>query len=306
MPESALKRSHPVEVSKFIQTLNLAIPKIIEEAKANDPALLKSEIARLKTELARADKKQGEPKLVEIPVISQKDWDFFSEITDNTRQATDDIKRFTEVTARLVVGLNKLKDDLAARFLKVSGLKVGHTKPTLAWSEEIRGQQIKKTASELSLVGEATNSLTGGERQVMICIAQFGPCTREHISLQTDYKKSSRDAYISRLKARGFVESNGNSFSATTAGAASVVNEIGDMPTGLELVRWYQQRLSGGELQIFNIVAERHPEPASYEDIEAGTGFKKSSRDAYISRLRTRQIVIREGQSVRLSRNFFR
>jgi DNA-binding IclR family transcriptional regulator len=53
--------------------------------------------------------------------------------------------------------------------------------------------------------------LPEGERKTLDVILADGPgeVARESIDVQTGYKRSSRDAYLTRLKARGLVEFSG-------------------------------------------------------------------------------------------------
>jgi hypothetical protein len=62
----------------------------------------------------------------------------------------------------------------------------------------------------------------------------------------TGYKRSSRDAYIQRLKDRGYVITNGNLVSSTEAGETALPM-ITTLPTGEELQRYWMENLPEGK-----------------------------------------------------------
>lgn len=66
-PDVVLKSAAAINPEEFVERLAASIPKVIEEAKANDPAALKREIAKLRREL------ESNPKVVEAkPLPAEK------------------------------------------------------------------------------------------------------------------------------------------------------------------------------------------------------------------------------------------
>ena len=119
-----------------------------------------------------------------------------------------------------------------------------------------------------------------------ICGAQRGSSLR----VLTGYKRSSRDTYLQRLQARGFVEI-GPSITATAEGVAALGPEFRPLPTGSELRDHWLQHLPEGERKIFEVLIQMYPNTVAREALEESTGYKRSSRDTYIQRLRSRQLV---------------
>ncbi|MDZ7735874.1 MAG: hypothetical protein U5P41_07090 [Gammaproteobacteria bacterium] len=75
--------------------------------------------------------------------------------------------------------------------------------------------------------------------------------TREQLSGLTGYKRSSRDAYVQRLKSKGLVEPvAGGVVRITDAGVAALGDDFEPLPTGKALRNYWLERLSGGEREI--------------------------------------------------------
>lgn len=134
-------------------------------------------------------------------------------------------------------------------------------------------------------------SLPKGETAILTALIQFpNGLRREQLTVLTTYKKSSRDAYIVRLASRGLVETRGDTVVATEAGRDAIPNAA-PLPTGAALQQHWMSILPEGERKILEVLIDSYPEPVFRETLEEKTGYKKSSRDAYIVRLRAKQLV---------------
>lgn len=147
--------------------------------------------------------------------------------------------------------------------------------------------------------------MPAGERAILIAAAQHGECSREQLSILTGYKRSSRDAYIQRLAGRGLVAVAGT-IRPTDAGIKALGSDYEPLPTGRALQRHWLDRLPEGERKTLQVALDNYPRAVARSEIDNVTGYKRSSRDAYIQRLRTRQLVTIEVRGeVRASDNLF-
>lgn len=138
-----------------------------------------------------------------------------------------------------------------------------------------------------------------GERTVLIAIAsQIDGMSREHITIQTGYKRSTRDAYIQRLQQKGFVQISGGKIYATDEGKEALGNDYQELPTGSDLIDHHLKTLPEGEAKILRILVEADGAPIDRETITIETGYQRSTRDAYIQRLGARQLVETEGRGM--------
>lgn len=143
----------------------------------------------------------------------------------------------------------------------------------------------------------STNNASGihlppGERAVLVAAAQYTDgVERDQLSVLTGYKRSSRDAYIQRLGDKSYVERRGDRLYITEAGIAALGRDYEPLPTGMELQRYWIARLPEGERRVLEILIGAGGKAVLREVIDESTGYKRSSRDAYIQRLSSRRLV---------------
>ena len=149
--------------------------------------------------------------------------------------------------------------------------------------------------------------MNGGMRKVLIAIVEHGPCTKEQLSVLTGYKRSSRDTHISNLSRAGLVAviDPTMGLSATAAGRTAVAGETHRLPTGRALRDYWQNRLKGGEAKVFALAIQAYPHGVTPDVISEQTGYQRSSRDTFITRLAARKLVKRQGRHVVASRHLF-
>jgi len=137
-----------------------------------------------------------------------------------------------------------------------------------------------------------------GERKILIAVAQHDGATREHLTVMTGYKRSSRDAYIQRLQAKGFVRAGNGKINPTSEGIEALGEGYEPLPIGTELQEHLMRTLPEGEKKILGLLIANYPEAVDRERLSDETGYQRSSRDAYIQRLSARQLVEQEGRGM--------
>jgi hypothetical protein len=150
--------------------------------------------------------------------------------------------------------------------------------------------------------GEAHGSYDGsplpkGEAAVLRAAIQFTDgLYKKQLTVLTGYKRSTRDAYILRLRDKGLVAENGDRISATDAGIAAMPNAE-PLPTGEALRDFWYGELPSGEKQVLEILVNAYPSTVQKPLIDETTGFQRSTRDAYILRLRAKELVVEVGRA---------
>lgn len=180
-----------------------------------------------------------------------------------------------------------------------------YSKPPAAAAKIAHRLENAATASYI----DVDKKMGAGERQVLGAIAAYEGegMTREHITVQTGYKRSTRDAYIQRLQQKGFVQLTKNQVVATQEGIEALGNDYKPLPIGRELVEHYIKTLPAGEAKVLefliNFAHGRSDDMGAERDlISDQTGFKRSTRDAYIQRLMARQLIAEAGKgSIKVS-----
>lgn len=254
----------------------------IESQKANDPAELKKRVAALEAELRKASAAQHNPDAAIIAAAKEQ------AAVDTRRQLRGQMAGVREALGWVS---SQLEDCVRKIGTVSAAVDIGEQPPRYA--------ECSTAASN--------NRLDYGSRVVLTAIAQQGElgASREQITVLTGYKRSSRDAYIQRLRAAGRVDQNGDSLVATDTGIRDLGPDYAPLPTGGALREYWLAKLSGGERSIFYLAIDAYPAEVSRSEISTRTKYQRSSRDAYIQRLLSRRLVIRTGGGIRAAKELF-
>lgn len=270
------------------------LESVAADALANDPKVLRAEIAKLKKELqarvappAAADaldvaEQRGmeRGKQLALQAIDKFSSDLVSSV-DRAVAACGDAQRLLNSYATFMEQLRRS----TARALP---------------------QPSPKPAQSLTPATAKTGNgaLPPGERAVLAAALQYRGVDRDQLSVLTGYKRSTRDAYIQRLRERGYIEVDGPTVAPTPAGTAALP-DYAPLPSGADLQEYWLQRLPPGERAILDALIAAYPNAVPRGDLDSSTGYKRSTRDAYIQRLNARRLVAIDGTSVRASETLF-
>lgn len=127
-----------------------------------------------------------------------------------------------------------------------------------------------------------------GEVDILRAVVATGGASREYVTLLTGFKKSTRNAYVQRLTARGLVVVDADRVTATAAGVA-VAGPVERPPEGAALREWWYGRLPAGESVLLRLIVDG---TANRDALTEASGFKKSTRNAYLQRLAARGLIV--------------
>lgn len=272
-----------------LPSLGAQIEQTVERAKANDPSELKRQIAALKKEKAELEKVkphvESKPaRKVEVSVVREKDF-----------------ARFETAGARITAGMEKLSAHFTALSQwqqEVSArLKVIAGQPAPSLSRVPSATSIPRPIRPVTVRPEPRNreSYNGrlpiGERKILEALIQYQDgLERSQLTVITGYKRSSRDAYIARLREKGLVSSDGERVQTTSEGVA-LLPDAQPLPSGDDLQQFHLNRLPQGERALLEILIGAYPHSISKDVLTEKTGYMRSSRDAYLARMRAKQII---------------
>lgn len=280
-------------------SLRTKLSSIEEETKANDPAALKAEIAKLRKELAA--------KPVPAPAVDPK---ALAEAEHNGFRHGKAVGK----SMGYVDGYNACRQDV------VDALPIVMKESPEEYREDmavISGvPRVPKSAARAVSAPKAApvvnhqpsgapSKLPPGERAVLIAAVQYGGVDRDQLSVLTGYKRSSRDAYIARLREKGLVEVSGPTIAPTDAARDALGDDYQPLPTGHALQEYWMARLPEGEKRVLACVIDCYPNEVERTAIDQATGYKRSSRDAYIARLKSRRLVTTDSGGVTAASTLF-
>jgi hypothetical protein len=289
-----------------MDALRALIGTAVAEAEANDPKKLKARIQELEKELRQkpsAKVPEGYVSPAELErVASEAEARGYTEgALQQLAEIRSDLRPHVEVLYhKLANGTAPTVPVRAPRPAATQSAPAPRAAPPRPAPRPRSPDRPARDATEGAGLGK-------GERQILTAVAQHERgVTREQLSVLTGYKRSSRDTYLQKLRAYGYVETSGDVILATDDGVAALGDDFEPLPTGEELQRYWLDRLGGGERVILEVLIQAHPDAVDRDYISEATPYKRSSRDTYLQKLIARKLVISEGRGmVRASEDLF-
>ena len=233
------------------------------------------------------------------------------ELGKMVHQASVDTYEIREV---VVKKLDALRDRILACDKLLETLVAGKTSRLSRGLAFERVTQLKKEFPRPKPIdvskqtAKIMQTLATGEHRVLVAAAQHasqGGVTREQLTVLCGYKRSSRDTFIQRLRAAELLKVEGDKVAPTERGMEYLGSDFEALPSGKALLEYWRQRLSEGERRVLDAAVSVYPDGVSRDQLDAETGYKRSSRDTFIQRLRSRQLCTTTGGEVRASDMLF-
>jgi hypothetical protein len=287
----------PLDLAAVSQQL----AQVAEEAAANDPRRLKVRIADLERQLAAANEgakinttDPGELAIAEERGAARGRREVMARVTGKLREDWLPAMGRT-LTAAIVREIGRTFADTGELVRQLGGLvepapEVPRGTPRYTAPAGFTLWDGRQAAKAVTLFKAA---LPLGLRTCLTAIAQHdGGVDRDQLSVLTGYKRSTRDAYLRKLLDRGDVAVAGTGrVIATQAGVAELGDDYQPLPTGAGLRDYWMNRLPEGERRVLEVLLQAYPNDLQRADIDVATGYKRSTRDAYLSKLITRRLI---------------
>lgn len=246
-----------------------------------------------------------------VPLVTPKNLAALTKVVERMHADIEKLDRVRDRLAQAQQAVVSEADNLR-RFTEQIITKIYEGKPPTA-----SPQTGRSTASRAPVAARPRDSVTGagserrgsgvtagetalpvGEAATLRALIQYpNGLRREQLTVLTRYKRSTRDAYIARLRERGFVEVQADRVTATQAGVDAMPHAE-PLPTGAALRELLDRELPTGERQVLGVLCDRYPEAVAREELDEPTGFKRSTRDAYLSRLAAKELVLEAGRGM--------
>jgi len=295
-PKPGEKRVEPKNLADVdLDALSRQMAATIEKAKADDPKELRKEIASLKKQLAAKAPASAKPvetiKEVEKPVLKDA----------HVKRLESVSERLATVGTQLVEVSKEITE--AIRKVGTNGHKPVAQHRAAPPIEALRPRPV--ASARAREVSDFSGQLPIGEEKILAALIQYpNGLERNQLTVLTGYKRSTRDTYIQRLGEKGFVEVRSGKVLATSEGVA-VLPHYEPLPTGEELQAYWRDRLPEGEWKILERLIASYPAALDRDYLTKQTGYKRSTRDTYIQRLASKELVEPGRGEVKASDNLF-
>lgn len=305
---AAVRELSPIDLKELAKEMTATI----ERAKAEDPKLLRQRIAELERQVKQKPVAQMKVpatdkrlvKRLERGLATLKDLVHQGQSTDRRLISHGEVLQTLWKSMSEIANRGSYTDPISkvARHEEPARLAPGALRARAEGEAVARNQ---KRFEDRLPIRSGNGALPSGEHATLKAVLQYPGLERGRLSVLTGYKRSSRDAYVARLVQKGYVEAQGQSLHPTQAGQDAIPS-FEPLPTGSALAAYWQQRLPEGERKTLEVLLSGGLEAVPREKIDNQTGYKRSSRDAYLARLKARGLVIfAQRGEVRLSPELF-
>ena len=313
-PKVGEVRKEPRELAKAdLDKLRAKMASTIEKAKAEDPRELRRQVQQLQRELETAQQTKTKTVVETSEVLTAADRALLTRIDDalakmRTGPIPIDIDALTKALEKAVsqvvtaasgqvvkaVDSHRFQDVLRKLTLQSEKPSYEPRRESLTPSKATGGpgqtstRSARRAPEPVSFDG---GPLPPGEVACLTAILQYPGLERKRLGVLTSYKRSTRDVYVAKLAAKGLVVANGNGLQATDAGRRAMEGKFQALPEGRELVEYWRQRLPEGERRTLDVLLEHPGKDVARTDIDEATGYKRSTRDVYLTKLKARGLV---------------
>lgn len=300
----AIQTTHPKAGSRqsfvappMTEKIRALLPKLSDlpaevEARAATEADLKRDNANLRRELTLAQKAQpapSAPERIEVPVISPS-------AVEALNVSLERLESFhnaqAEAFSQVWTAISELRKEVQRAARTPIRPTISPVARSVARHDAVRRPPRAATSADAVAIPK-------GERAILIAAAQYPDgVSREQLTILTGYKRSSRDAYIQRLRERAYIEPKGDLLTATDEGLDALGSDFEPLPIGAELQAHWLNRLPIGEKTILEELIQAYPDALDRSTLGYSTNYKRSSRDAYLQRLQARKLIQIEGRGL--------
>jgi hypothetical protein len=285
--DSSSTPTHGVKAGPAVREIDLgevraAMAEAVREAEANDPRLLRAEIAKLKAAAGKSAPSVVDDKAVERAVAARdREWE--SKLRDIERQSQGYVGRL-----RKIGELAALNGEAKIVQLERPGPVVPPGRLTVRPAERSSGQ------------APAAMSRKGGKYRMLVALAQQGR-SLSYATLGAMAGLSSQTGtfgtYLAEMRSAGHVEGRGEV--AITDAGREALGDYDPLPVGADLrAYWLRKCGNGGKGRIFQVVCEAYPNAVRYDELGqlAKLSPTTGTFGTYLAELRTLQLIEGRGE----------
>jgi uncharacterized protein len=292
-PKLGEKRVQPKALAPVdIETLRDQIAATVEQAKANDPAELRKQVAALKRELEKRPtetRTETVTERVEVPVLQGPEIDRLEAL----------VREIENLGGRL----HDLAGEVRLDLKRATGAAIDtRTVKRPADLRDIRSGRPDGPVQQSTprpvrvVVDDDGRPLAKAERSILSVLMQYPSRTKKQVALLTGYAMGGGgfNNALGSLRSRGYIEGR-DDLSATDAGRDAIGDAWEPLPMGAALLDHWLGQLSKAERLILQALAAAYPDPMSKEDLGAATGYEPTGGgfNNALGRLRTLELVER-------------
>lgn len=307
-PEIGKARVAPKMAPVEIEALRKELADLEEQAKADDPRVLKARIAELEKALKNPIHVPGKLK---GGATATGPLDKFDVAVDR-RHLEETVAASEAFETELVVFEKAMRAVRMAANGAVATVRRARQSGPAALAKRLEKAgpaPVEKTrslpsASLLRTTPKVTNgtgtAIGGGLRRMMIALARRPRgLTNRQLGVRAGLSSNSGtfSTYLSKGRSEGWIFDDGKTRKLTEEGL-SVLGNFDPLPEGRELLEYWVSELGGGTGRMLAALAESYPKPMTNAELGAAAGISHGSGtfSTYLSKLRTLELVEGRGE----------
>jgi hypothetical protein len=281
-----------VDVSAFVGTMKSTLETLVKEAEANDPKLLRAEIAKLRSQrqpvdiagaqqLAEAEQRGYERGRIEAARVLRD-------------VASDAASKIHVARGQLNIAAGHVDNlaEIASRLPRPDDVRAVHSK---ILTDAVR--TILPGPSGYSMSGE---SLPKAERKILTALAQYPQGrTKTQIAVLTGYAVNGGGFAnaIGALRSANRIEGGAERLTITNAGL-DALGPYEPLPQGAQLLEHWYSQLGKAERKALEALVEVYPRTLSKPQIAARAGYEPNGGGFAnaLGRLRSLELIRGRGE----------
>lgn len=303
-----------------LAALGAQIAATVEQAKANDPALLRAEIADLRRQLANV-KPEKVIERIEVPAPERvPSYEHISALVEHQRRA---LEKVAEAAGSVAAMQNVIRAEARAGEVAETGRQfeaMGRVrvyppaegprpvspKPVVDPKPQLDGIRLLEAERKQRI--SADQPLSKAERAILAALAPYHPRprTKRQVALLAGYAGGGGafNNALSKLRTGGLIEGFGE-MGLTEAGVAATAG-IEPLPTGQALIDYWMAQLGKAERAALEVAIRHYPNAIAKAELgeQAGYAHNGGGFNNALSRLRTLQLIVGMG-SIKASEELF-
>lgn len=291
------------DISGFISQMSAAIPKVIEQAKSNDPAELRKEITRLNRELLKA-MPVVKTETKEVSVLTDADRKMITRAED---YCVEVMTAMEKETAKIVDAIRDMR-----QFFEKIRAKIPATIP---WKQippglEKRYQMAQPVTKPVTHENANGETIAGGARRMLIALAQRPQGLNDKqigVRAGMSSKSGTFGTYLGRLRSLNYIDGERSHITITEDG----IRALGDyrpLPTGKDLMLYWLEYLGqSGAGRMLAVLAEKYPDTVTADELGQLADMESSSGTfgTYLGKLRTLELIEGKRDALKASDELF-
>lgn len=287
-----------------VEALKIAMADVVEQAEKDDPTALRKKIRELQNHKCPVvNQNPVKIQKITVPVVGKK-------TLEGMKVSEAKMRKMLAVIRTYMQTIEESVESFSADIRKAHGVPAPEQKFIKVEPDTFKKMEYKVTVPTPVVEGD-TKPLTGGALRMLQVLVSRYPMQMSKTQLATFSKlkpsSGTYGTYMSTLRSRGFLIENDGMLTASQI----AIDELGASPTppqtSEEVVRMWQEVLSGGARRMFDFLVSNHPQEFTKEELGQNTGLDHSSGTfgTYLSMLRSNGLIEVKSGNIKASENLF-